>query len=213
MFLTAENPVRVGLVASLARPGGNLTGINLSITELAAKRLELLRELVPGTARVAVLVNPANANAETTLRGAKDAGRAMGLQIRVLNASTSLEINAAFANLAQQRPDAVFVGGDAFFQQLLCPIGQSGVAPRPPRDICRPSFAGSRRPHELWKRLVDAWRQVGVYAGRILKGESLRTCLWCRRPSSNWSSMPRPPGCSTSRCRRRCSPRADEVIE
>jgi putative ABC transport system substrate-binding protein len=89
VFLAAEDPVRVGLVASLARPGGNLTGINFLNTELAAKRLGLLRELVPGAARVAVLVNPANAmNAETTLRDAKAAARAMGLQIQVLNAST-----------------------------------------------------------------------------------------------------------------------------
>ena len=116
VFVVAEDPVRVGLVASLAQPGGNLTGINFLSAELVAKRLELLRELVPGTARLAVLVNPANAiNTETTLRDVKAAARAIGLRIQVLNASTSGEINTAFASLGRERPDALFVGGDAFF--------------------------------------------------------------------------------------------------
>ena len=116
VFSVGEDPVRLGLVASLARPGGNLTGINFFNAELAAKRLELLRELVPAAARVAVLVNPANAaNAETTLRDVEAAARAIGLQIQVLNASTSREIDAAFATFARERPDALFVGGDPFF--------------------------------------------------------------------------------------------------
>ena len=116
MFLVGEDPVRLGLVASLARPGGNLTGINIFIAELTAKRLELLREMVPGAARIAVLVNPANATTtETTLRDVAAAARAMGLQIQVLNASTSREIDAAFATFVRERPDAVFVGLDAFF--------------------------------------------------------------------------------------------------
>src|SRR5712692_3643067 len=101
VFVVAEDPVRLGLVASLARPGGNLTGINFFSSELAAKRLELLRELVPAVTRVAVLVNPANAsNTETTLREVAAAARAIGLQIQVLNASTIREINAAFATFA-----------------------------------------------------------------------------------------------------------------
>ena len=117
VFAVGEDPVRLGLVASLARPGGNLTGINFLTSELAAKRLELLRELVPGAARVAVLVNPANRRAatETTLRDVAAAARAIGLQIQVLNASTSREINAAFATLGRERPDALFVGAGAFF--------------------------------------------------------------------------------------------------
>ena len=116
VFLVAEDPVRLGLVASLARPGGNLTGINFFTGELAAKRLELLRELVPAATRVAVLVNPANATTtETTLRDVEPAARAMGLQIQVLNASTSREIDAAFATFVRERPDALFVGLDPFF--------------------------------------------------------------------------------------------------
>jgi putative tryptophan/tyrosine transport system substrate-binding protein len=103
VFITPEDPVRLGLVASLAKPGGNLTGINLLSGELAAKRLELLRELVPGAARVAVLVNPANpSTTETTLRDVESAARSMGLQIQVLKASTSHEIDAAFATLARE---------------------------------------------------------------------------------------------------------------
>jgi ABC-type uncharacterized transport system substrate-binding protein len=116
VFILAEDPVKRGLVASLARPGGNLTGINFLTSELAAKRLELLRELVPATTRLAVLVNPANApSTETMLGGLEPAARAMGLQIQVLNASTGPEINAAFATLVRERPDALFVNLDPFF--------------------------------------------------------------------------------------------------
>src|SRR6476646_6496516 len=116
VFAVGEDPVRLGLVASLARPGGNLTGINFFNTELTAKRLEILRELVPAATRVAVLVNPADAaTAEPTVRDVDAAARAMGLQIQVLNASTSREINAAFATFVRERPDAIFVSGDGFF--------------------------------------------------------------------------------------------------
>ena len=115
VFLVGEDPVRLGLVASLARPGGNLTGINNFTGELTVKRLELLREMVPGAARIAVLVNPANTTTETALSDAAAAARVMGLQIQVLNASTSREIDAAFATFVRERPDAVFVGLDVFF--------------------------------------------------------------------------------------------------
>ena len=136
VFMVGEDPVKLGLVASLARPGGNLTGVNFVSGELTAKRLELLRELVPAAARVAVLVNPANAaNAETTLRDVEPAARAMGLQIQILNASTSGEIDAAFATFVRERPDALFVGNDAFLHQPACPIGPPRDAPRDPRDI------------------------------------------------------------------------------
>ena len=137
VFVVAEDPVRLGLVASLARPGGNLTGINFFTAELVAKRLELLRELVPAATRVAVLVNPANAaNTETTLRDVEPAARAIGLQIQVLNASTSREIDAAFATFVRERPDALFVGADPFFTSRRVQLGPPGVAPRGPRDIC-----------------------------------------------------------------------------
>src|SRR5262249_51194733 len=115
VFSVAEDPVRRGLVASLARPGGNLTGVNFFNIELTAKRLALLRELVPGAARVALIGNPTNPVNEATLRDVEPAARAMGLQIQVLNASTSGEIDAAFATFARERPDALFLAGDAFF--------------------------------------------------------------------------------------------------
>jgi putative tryptophan/tyrosine transport system substrate-binding protein len=116
VFAVGADPVAQGLVASLARPGGNLTGINFFNQELAAKRLELLRELVPGSARVAVLVNPTDpGNTETTVRAVGTAAPTLGLQVRVLSASTSREIDAAFATFAQERPDILFVGGDTLF--------------------------------------------------------------------------------------------------
>jgi putative ABC transport system substrate-binding protein len=124
VFITPEDPVRLGLVTSLAKPGGNLTGINLLSGELAAKRLELLRQLVPRAARVAVLVNPANpSTTETTLRDVEAAARSMGLQMEVLKASTSHEIDAAFAKFAPERSDILFVGGDPFFTSRRVPDG------------------------------------------------------------------------------------------
>jgi putative ABC transport system substrate-binding protein len=127
VFGVAEDPVKLGLVPSLARPGGNLTGVNFLNAELVAKRLGLLRDLVPGIARVAVLVNPASGiNAETTLRDAEAAAGALGLRIQVLNATTSSEINAAFASLERERPDALFVGGDALFNLRRVPLRKSG---------------------------------------------------------------------------------------
>jgi ABC-type uncharacterized transport system substrate-binding protein len=112
VFVAGEDPVRHNLVASLARPGGKLTGINIFTTELVTKRLGLLRELVPGAVRVAALVNPAYPDSEHMVRDVVAAARAMGLQIQVINASTSREINAAFAGLVRERPDALFVGGE-----------------------------------------------------------------------------------------------------
>jgi putative tryptophan/tyrosine transport system substrate-binding protein len=116
VFGVTDDPVKLGLVASLARPGGNATGINSFSVEVVAKRLGLLRELVPKAVRVAVLVNPGNATvAETTLRDVQEAARLIGLQTHVVNASTSLEIDAVFATLARERPDALFISPDAFF--------------------------------------------------------------------------------------------------
>jgi putative ABC transport system substrate-binding protein len=171
VFIVGEDPVRFGLVASLARPGGNLTGINFLQSELAAKRLELLRELVPGAARVAVLVNPANATtADTTLREAQAAASAMGLQVQVFKASTSREINSAFASLARERPDALFVGGDGFFvsrRVQLVNLASRHVVPAIYDARQFPEIGGLM---SYGSNIEDAWRQVGVYAGRVLKG-------------------------------------------
>ena len=171
VFLIPEDPVRLGLVASLARPGGNLTGINFFGSELVAKRLELLRELVPGAARVAVLVNPANvANTEITLRDVEVAAGAIRLQMQVLNASNSREIDAAFATIARERPDALFVGPDPFFTsrrvQFILMTARHAV----------PAIYSGRQFPEIGglisygASITDAYRQLGVYTGRILKG-------------------------------------------
>jgi putative ABC transport system substrate-binding protein len=171
VFVVPEDPVRTGLVASLARPDGNATGVNLLSLELVAKRLELLREMVPGAVRVAVLVNPANAAfAETTLKDAEPAARAMGLQIQVLNASTSGEIDAAFATLVRQRPDALFVGNDPFFtsrrvQLATAAAHHSILATFGSREIAE---AGGLMSYG--SNIADAWHQLGAYVGRVLKG-------------------------------------------
>jgi putative tryptophan/tyrosine transport system substrate-binding protein len=115
VFAVGLDPVKLGLVASLARPGGNATGTNFFATEVAAKRLRLLHDLVPKAVRIAVLVNPANAaSAEGTLTETQEAAAAMGLQMRILNATTIGEIDAAFASFVRERPDALFVAADAF---------------------------------------------------------------------------------------------------
>ena len=135
IFAVSEDPVRSGLVASLARPGGNLTGVNFLTAELGAKRLELLRELVPGAVKVAVLVDPAVPPTATTLREVEAATGAMGGRIQVLNASNSGEINAAFATLARERPDALFVGPGFLFQQPARSTGPPGDVPQGPRNV------------------------------------------------------------------------------
>jgi ABC-type uncharacterized transport system substrate-binding protein len=138
LFIVGEDPVRLGLVASLARPGGNVTGINFFSNELVAKRLELLRELVPATTRVAVLVNPASAETtEYTLRDAEVAARAMGLQIQALKASSSAEINAAFATFVRERPDALFVGPSPFFTSRRVQLAQLATLHRVPAMYAR----------------------------------------------------------------------------
>jgi putative ABC transport system substrate-binding protein len=171
VFVVSEDPVRLELVASLARPGGNMTGINFFNAELNAKRLDLLRELVPAAARVAVLVNPANtANTQTILREVELAAPAIGLQIQVLNASTNREIDAAFATIGRVRPDALFVGGDPLFNsrrlQLAILAARHAVpASYPSRDY--PEYGGLM---SYGTNVTDAFRQLGVYTGRILKG-------------------------------------------
>ena len=171
VFIVGEDPVRLGLVASLARPGGNLTGINFFTGELAAKRLELLRELVPGATRVAVLVNPANAtNTESTLRDVEPAARAMGLQIQVLNASTSREIDAAFATIVRERPDALFVGSDPFFNSRRVQLALLAARHAVPAIYSGREYAEVGGLMSYGTNITDAYRQVGVYAGRILKG-------------------------------------------
>jgi ABC-type uncharacterized transport system substrate-binding protein len=171
VFIVAEDPVRLGLVASLARPSGNLTGVNFYSQELAAKRLEILHELVPAATRVAVLVNPDNArNTEITLKDAEMAARAKGLQIQVFNASTSREIEGVFATLARERPDALFVGGDAFFDSRRLQLSLQAMRLAVPAAYSGREYAEAGGLMSYGSDVRDAYRQIGVYTGRILKG-------------------------------------------
>jgi putative tryptophan/tyrosine transport system substrate-binding protein len=171
VFIVAEDPVRLGLVASLARPGGNATGINFYSGELVAKRLELLHELVPAAIRVAVLVNPANATStDTTLRDLEVAARAMGLQVQVLKASTSGEINATFATLLRERPDALFVGIDPFLISRRVQLAQLATLHKVPATYPTRDSAEVGGLMSYGANIVDAYRQAGVYTGRILMG-------------------------------------------
>jgi putative ABC transport system substrate-binding protein len=171
VFDVGGDPVKLGLVTSLARPGGNLTGINFFITELAAKRLELLHELMPGAIRIAVLVDPADAlTTESTLRDLEAAARAERLQVQVLNASTSREIEAAFASFVGDRPDALFVGISPFFiarRVQLAQLAARHAVPAIYQDRLHAEVGGLI---SYGASLTDAYRQVGIYTGRILKG-------------------------------------------
>ena len=170
-FIAAEDPVRLGLVASLARPGGNLTGINFFSSELAAKRLDLLHELLPRAARIAVLVNPANAtNTASILRDVEAAARAIGLQVQVLNASTSREISAAFENVGRDRPDALFVGPDTFLIARRIQVVQLAAFHRLPAVYPARDFLEVGGLMSYGTNVMDAYRQLGIYVGRILRG-------------------------------------------
>jgi putative tryptophan/tyrosine transport system substrate-binding protein len=168
IFVTAEDPVSLGLVASVARPSGNLTGINFLSGELTAKRLELLRELVPTATRVAVLVNPANP--ENPEREIEAAARAISLQIQILKASTIGEINAGFATFVRERPDALFVGLSSFFNGRRIQLVQLAARHAVPASYPSRDFAEVGGLMSYGANILDAWRQAGSYTGRILKG-------------------------------------------
>jgi putative tryptophan/tyrosine transport system substrate-binding protein len=170
LFVAGEDPVKLGLVSSLARPGGNLTGVNFFGAEMAAKRMELLRELLPTATRIAVLVNPANAEANSTLKDVEVAARALDLQIRVLNAGTGGEINAALRILEREGTDALLVGAGPPFNGRRVQLVQLATYYRIPAI-----YAGRQNVEvgglmSYGANLTDAYRQIGVYAGRILKG-------------------------------------------
>jgi putative ABC transport system substrate-binding protein len=171
VFGMAQDPVKLGLVASLARPGGNLTGINFLLTELVAKRLELLRAMVPAAKRLAVLVNPAQAtNTKSTLQEVHAGAQAMGLQIRVLNVGTSQEIDAAFAGFENERPDALFVGSGTLFTGRRVQLTQWAAHHRMPASYSDRAYVEAGGLMSYGSNTTDAYRQSGVYVGRILKG-------------------------------------------
>ena len=170
VFAVGEDPVKLGLVASLARPGGNVTGSNFLVQETVAKRFRLLHELVPKAVRVAVLVNPSSSTTDTTLRGTKEAAAALGLQLQILNASSIREIDAAFATLARKRPDALFVGGDAFFVGRAVQLATLAAHNRIPAAYSLRVHVAAGGLMSYGTDFGDAFRQVGVYTGSVLKG-------------------------------------------
>ena len=171
VFGAGEDPVQLGLVASLARPGGNATGINIFVQEVVAKRLRLLHDLLPKAARVAVLVNPANASSvEATLRGVQEAAPLIGLQTQILNATTIGEIDAAFVMLAQEHPDALFVAPDTFFTSRRVQFATLTARDRIPASYAVRELVAAGGLMSYGTDVADMCRQVGVYAGRILKG-------------------------------------------
>jgi len=214
VFISPEDPVRLGLVASIAKPGGNLSGINLLSGELVAKRLELLRELVPQIVRVAVLVNPANpSTTETALRDVVPAARAMGLQTQTLEASTSREIDAAFATLAREQSCGLFVSNDPFFTTRRVQVAILAAHRSIPASYGTREFTEVGGLISYGANIPDGWRQAGAYVGRILKGakpadlpivQSTKFELVINTQTAKTLGIAVPPSLLT---------RADEVIE
>ena len=206
VFGVGEDPVRLGLVASLARPGGNVTGINFFNLEVPAKALRLLHDLVPKAVRIAVLVNPANASvAEPTMREVQEAAPTLGLQIQILNASTIGEIDAAFASFAQNRPDALFVGPEGFFYIRRVQLVTLTAVNKIPAVYWDRELVAAGGLMSYGTDLVDAFRQVGVYTGNILKGAKPADLWCCSRPNSSSPSICKRRVHSASRGRQACS--------
>ncbi len=170
VFNTADDPVNLGLVGSLAQPGGNVTGVSILATELTAKRLELLHALVPNAIRIAVFINPGEPASDVALRELEAAGVAIGLQTRILRTSTGREIDAAFASFVHERPDALFVAGSGLFLSRRVQLSLLAAFYRVPAIFSLRDFTVAGGLMSYGASLWDAYRQVGVYAGRILKG-------------------------------------------
>jgi ABC-type uncharacterized transport system substrate-binding protein len=171
VFATPEDPVSLGIVASLSRPEANVTGVNFFFGELVPKRLELLRELVPALTRVAVFVNPANpSRAEFLMREAESAGSTMGLQIQVFNTGTVRAINTAFTRLASQRPDALLVSPDPFFNGRRAHIATLAARHGFPTSFPARDYVEAGGLMSYGPNINDAFHQAGVYTGRVLKG-------------------------------------------
>jgi len=163
--------VQVGLVASLARPGGNATGINSFGREVVTKRLRLLNDLVPKAARIGVLVNPTNtATAEPTIRDVREAAATIGLQIQILNAATIDEIDAAFTTLARERPDALYVAPDSFFTSRREQFATLTTRDRIPAAYSQREFVLAGGLMSYGTDILDMFHQMGVYTGKVLNG-------------------------------------------
>jgi putative ABC transport system substrate-binding protein len=171
VFLNGSDPVEFGLVASLNRPGGNITGVTLLIRELSPKRLEILRELVPGISAVGLLANPNNRNTDGETREVRNAARSLGVELHVLNASNESEIDAAFATLRQIKAGAFLTTGDAFFTNQRNQIAALAARHAIPGIAQAREYAEAGGLMSYGANLADAFRLIGSYAGRILKGE------------------------------------------
>jgi putative ABC transport system substrate-binding protein len=171
VFSVGDDPVRLGLVASISRPGGNATGINFLTGELVAKRLALLHELLPGAARVAAFINPADASRAEVLREEVGvAARTVGMQLQILNPSTNREIDAAFAALVRERADALFVGPDAFYNSRRVQLANMAARHVIPTAFAVREYVDAGGLMSYGTSLADMHREVGAYCGRILKG-------------------------------------------
>jgi putative ABC transport system substrate-binding protein len=171
VFTTGNDPVQSGLVSSLNRPGGNVTGVTLISTELVAKRIELLGELIRSAKLMAVLMNANNPGNETEVREAQNAARILGYQIRVLRISTERDFESAFAALIEPRADALLVTTDPFFESKRDRLVTLAARHRIPAMYALREYAVSGGLISYGASVVDLYRQAGVYAGRILKGE------------------------------------------
>jgi ABC-type uncharacterized transport system substrate-binding protein len=170
VFTTGDDPVAAGLVPSLNRPGGNVTGVSFFTIALGAKRLELLHELVPNATIIAMILNPRSPNADVQLKDAQAAAHALGQQIHVFNASTENEIDAAFTDIAKQKFDALFVGTDPFFTSQRDRLVGLAARNRMPAVYSIRDYAQAGGLMSYGASLTDAYHQAGIYAGRILKG-------------------------------------------
>jgi putative ABC transport system substrate-binding protein len=171
VFGVAENPVALGLVASLAKPGGNATGINFFALETNAKRLELMHELLPKAARTAVLLNPANVRfTEITTKSVREAARSLGMEIVFFNASTPDEIEAAFAAISRERADALYIAADAFFVSRAVQLATLTARERIPASFGTRELVQAGLLMSYGTSVIDMSRQVGIYTGTILKG-------------------------------------------
>jgi putative ABC transport system substrate-binding protein len=190
VFGVGEDPVQLGLVASLARPGGNATGINFFSQEVVAKRLRLLHELVPKAARIAVLVNPGNASInKSALQNVQDAASTEGLQIQIIDAGTIGEINAAFAAVSGERVDALFVAPDAFFISRAVQLATLAARDRIPAAYAVREHVAAGGLMSYGADFTDSLREAGVYTGKILKGAKPADLPVLHRPNSSSSSI------------------------
>ena len=171
VFGTGGDPIQTGLVASLSRPGGNVTGVSAMNVEVVAKRFGLMHEFIPGAARFALLVNPSSPLTETTIKGVHTAASSIGRQLEVLAANTNRDIDAAFATLVQKKTDALLIAGDVFFTDRLVQLATLAVHHRVPASYSIRDFVATGGLMSYGSSFADMFRQAGIYTGRILKGE------------------------------------------